>query len=173
VQRKRPSSPFPSQTAKASFLAPDTLHDKWKCSSAKRWGVVNAIIIRLPTGRKNRKGGAPTYPPSFPRVLIPLLVQEGARRWSSKRSAGLLRVLRPGRADRLWPSATAVGTQLLLTLQPASAGDRVAYSGRSFLMPLPGLVPCSASFPHGFRHGPNSIAATRLASARFLTHGVL
>jgi hypothetical protein len=34
VQRKRPSSPFPSQTAKASFLAPDTLHDKWKCSSA-------------------------------------------------------------------------------------------------------------------------------------------
>jgi len=33
VQRKRPSSLFPSQTAKASFLAPDTLHDTWKCSS--------------------------------------------------------------------------------------------------------------------------------------------
>ena len=29
VQRKRPSSPFPSPTAKASFLAPDTLHNKW------------------------------------------------------------------------------------------------------------------------------------------------
>jgi len=32
--------------------------------------------------------------------------------------------LRPARAGRLWPTATAVGKRQLLTLQPASAGDR-------------------------------------------------
>jgi len=32
LQRERPSSPYPSRTARASFLAPDTLHNKWKCS---------------------------------------------------------------------------------------------------------------------------------------------
>jgi len=28
-----PFNRFPSRTARASFLAPDTLHNKWKCSS--------------------------------------------------------------------------------------------------------------------------------------------
>jgi len=32
----------------------------------------------FPTGRKNRKGGVPNRPKSILRVLIPLLVQEGA-----------------------------------------------------------------------------------------------
>ena len=73
-------------------------------------------------------------------------------------------MLRPARAGGLWPTATAVGKQLLLTLQPASAGDRGACSGRSFLSPLSGLVSCSASSSHGLRHGPHSIAATRLAA---------
>jgi hypothetical protein len=69
-------------------------------------------------------------------------------------------------------ASAAVGKWQLLTLQPASAGDRVAYRGRLFLSPLPGLVSCSAAFPHGFRQGPHSAAATRLASARFFPLGV-
>ena len=61
-----------------------------------------------------------------------------------------LRVLRPVRADRLWPTAAAVGKRQLLTLQPESAGDRVTYSGRLFLSPLPGL---QKSFHLFFSHG--------------------
>ena len=75
------------------------------------------------------------------------------------------RLPRPARADRLWPTATAVGERQLLTAQPASAGDRVAY--RLFMSPLPGFVSCTASSSHGCRHGPHSPAATRLASAPF------
>jgi hypothetical protein len=77
------------------------------------------------------------------------------------------RLVRPVRADRLWPTASAVGKRQLLAVQPASAGDRVAYSRRLFMSPLPGLVSCSAFPSHGCRHGPHSSAATRLASARF------
>jgi hypothetical protein len=47
--------------------------------------------------------------------------------------------------------STAVGKPQSLTLQPASAGDRVAYSGRLFLSPLPGLFSCSASSSHSCR----------------------
>jgi hypothetical protein len=60
-----------------------------------------------------------------------------------------------------------VGKRQLLTVQPASAGDRVAYSRRLFMSPLPGFVSCTASSSHGYGHGPHSAAATRLASARF------
>jgi len=77
------------------------------------------------------------------------------------------RLPRPVRADRLWPTAAAVGKRQLLTVQPASAGDRVAYNRRLFMSPLPGLVSCTASSSHGCRHGPHSPAATRLASAPF------
>jgi len=74
--------------------------------------------------------------------------------------------LRPARAGRLWPTATAVGKRQLLTLQPASAGDRNLTSNpQFFLSPLPGLHPLSASFSHGLRHGPHSVAATRLVAS--------
>ena len=73
--------------------------------------------------------------------------------------------LRPARAGRLWPTAPAVGMRQLLTLQPASAGDRNLTSNRQFfLSPLPGLHSLSASFSHGLRHGPHSVAATRLVA---------
>ncbi len=38
------------------------------------------------------------------RLLVPLLVQEGPRGWSSKCSAELRRMFRPARAVRLWPT---------------------------------------------------------------------
>ena len=78
--------------------------------------------------------------------------------------------LRPARAGRLWPTATAVGKRQLLTLQPASAGDRNLTSNpQFFLSPLPGLHPLSASFSHGLRYGPHSVAATRLAAVSLLS----
>jgi hypothetical protein len=43
----------------------------------------------FPTGRTNRKGGLSNRPNFCLRVLIPLLVEEGARGWSSNRSADL------------------------------------------------------------------------------------
>ena len=45
------------------------------------------VNMIFPTGRKNRKGGVSNRPKYCLRVLIPLLIHEGARGWSSKRSA--------------------------------------------------------------------------------------
>ncbi len=50
---------------------------------------------------------------------------------------------------------------------PTCRGDRVAYRRRLSMSPLPGLVSCTASSSHGYRHGPHFPAATRLASGPF------
>jgi len=87
------------------------------------------------------------------------------------------RALRPVRADRLWPTvsfdppcagdsrgnATVVNTS-------ARVSGRQSRSQWSIISVAPaGLVSCSASCPHGCRHVPHSVVATRLASARFFS----
>src|ERR1019366_5008172 len=122
----------------------------------------------LPAGQ--RDAGAPcacTFPSWFRRG------SRGGQASVARDRVGAVREPPLRKRARLWRPATAMGKRQLLTLQPALAGDRIAYSGQLFLSPLPGLVSCSASSSHGCRHGPHSIAATRLASARFFPHGVL
>ncbi len=92
------------------------------------------------------------------RSLRPARARLGVKEITTKAIAA--RLLRPVRADRLWPTATAVGMRQMLTFQPASAGDRIAPRGPLFLSPLPGLVRPLAQFSRGWEGVKKSIALT-------------
>jgi len=100
--------------------------------------------------------------------------KDRARTYKTMYAPPALAQARQGRSRLAgWPTAAAVGKRQLLTVQPASAGDRVAYSRRLFMSALPGFVSCTASSSHGALRLLPYGAATRSLQATQYTVGDL
>ncbi|SPE23177.1 hypothetical protein SBA2_120015 [Acidobacteriia bacterium SbA2] len=73
-----------------------------------------------------------------------------------------LLVLQARRADRLWPTAKAVGWPVLVNDQARVSGRQTPCAPSNISVAPMGLAHDVYALSHGFRHGPHSAAAARL-----------
>ena len=116
------------------------------CRLAPRAGGMSmGVNMIFPTGRKNRKGGVSDRPKSILRLLIPLLVQEGAAATAGFLSSPPRR--RGSTAAAVWIPAFAGMTTL---------DEKGRFANRPYLhvVAIVARASCACSFPSCFRRGP-------------------
>ena len=104
---------------------------------------------------------------SPPRKVLRCRAKNGAHTYKRMCAPPTLAQARQGRCRLVAHGGSRGEAAVVISSAPTCRGDRVAYRRRLFMSPLPGLVSCTASSSHGYRHGPHFPAATRLASGPF------